>query len=199
MGTPPIGGGPLDPNQPAGGNQSKATGVPNMGPVQDALNTMAESSLRMAETMERVLDRMEALAKSAGVVSDKVKDAVSEMSDMETNIKAAISSQKDFNNNVRNQKRTYEEVKAHLEKVLSLNKQLLISNKDNVVATKALEGNAKALEKAYEQVSKQTKAAKANTVAEASALKELNATLANVTRSHVALAAAEGKVVSSRL
>src|SRR5271170_7246093 len=105
MATPPIGGGPLDPNkgqnQNTGGEQSKATGAPNFGPVQDAINNMASASLKMTETLEKIFDRMEKTSKAASDVADNLKDAVQQSDNLESNLRAALNVQKDFNNNIK--------------------------------------------------------------------------------------------------
>lgn len=204
MATDPIGGGPLEPNQPGG--PANVGGPPNLNSMQDALNTMAQSNLELNKSMAALVDQLTQASRVAGQVaaatediSDNVKDAVNESDRMTTNLKAALNAQKDFNNNIKGQKRTYGEILQHTQAVLNLNKQLLTSGKANAQQTKVLEGNMKVLEKVYEDAGNKAKQFTANTVASDAAMKDYSQTLMGVTRSHTALAQAQGKVASSRL
>src|ERR1700675_619805 len=105
MPTDPIGGGPVDPNKPS---QSNASGAPNFQPLQDAINSMADVTLQVAESLDAVVARLEKaaaaaarVAKETEGVTDSVKDAVNQTDKLGANLKKNLSLQKDFNNNIK--------------------------------------------------------------------------------------------------
>jgi hypothetical protein len=201
MATDPIGGGPSEFSIPTG--PANHGGPANFGPAQDAINTMAQNTVEMTKQMGELIQvvtaAFEKLSKSSEDVYDHVKDTVNQSDRFASNLKQSINLQKDFSNNIRGQKRTYEELQQHTQKILDFNKQMLQSGKMNAQQTKVLERNTKDLKDVLAAAAKEAQHLKANTVVSDDAMKSYSKTLAEVTRATTTLTAAQGKLEQSRL
>jgi len=162
---PPAGDNPEFPVGPPAepGGPAHFGGVPDTRATQEALTAMARSSVALSDSVKELVghlsaayDKLAAMADKMESVSGRVKDTVISSDRLGDNLKTVDSIAKGFELKLLSQKKTYNDLKAHIEEQIELVKELGKKQAD-AFASSALGKHAAALKAKLEEVAKTAK------------------------------------------